>query len=185
MNGKRHTACRVASARYADLFSGGYPISGLGEPHLRLGGTPSQVSGGGTPSHVKGVPHPRSRGYPSQVWGGTPSQVGGTPLPGPGGTPSKVRGGTHTRSGGYPSQVRGTHPRSGGYPIQVRGVPTPPPPPRKCEQTENITFPHPSDAGGNKLTQHLRETRICTAKLDHTDNAKSPTRRCGDYTVFQ
>ena len=25
--------------------------------------------------------------------------------------------------------------------------------PRKCEQTENITFPHPSDAGGNNVTK--------------------------------
>ena len=29
------------------------------------------------------------------------------------------------------------------------GVPLPPP---GCEQTENITFRHPSDAGGNKTT---------------------------------
>ena len=30
------------------------------------------------------------------------------------------------------------------------GIWVPPPPPPRCEQTENITFPHPSDAGGKK-----------------------------------
>ena len=64
----------------------------------------------------------------------------------------------------------------GGYPTNQIGVPpvqtwdgVPPPPShadlalsplliwdgvasRKCWQTENITFPHPSDANGNKIT---------------------------------
>ena len=61
---KRHTARRVASARYADLSRGGYPV-------------PCQV-GGGTPSHV---------------WGGTLSQVGGDPIPGQGGYPIPCAGG--------------------------------------------------------------------------------------------
>ena len=46
--------------------------------------------------------------------------------------------------------------RGGVIPIQSwRGGGIPPigrmgyPPPRKCGQTENIIFPHPSDAGGN------------------------------------
>ena len=81
---KRHTASRVASARYAALCNGGggYPISGRG-------GYP--VSGlwlGGTPSQVGGVPHLRSGGTPSQVWGGTmgtpPDLRWGTSLPRPG-----------------------------------------------------------------------------------------------------
>ena len=59
---KRHTARRVASARYTGR-----------------GGTPSQVRGG-YPSQVQGVSHPRSGGYPIPGLGGTPSQVqGGTP----------------------------------------------------------------------------------------------------------
>ena len=44
------------------------------------------------------------------------------------------------------------------YPDLAWGTPPPPktwdrvpPPPRKCEQTENITFPNTSDAGGNKM----------------------------------
>ena len=55
-------------------------------------------------------------------------------------------------------QVPTHHPDLGwGTPDPDLGWGTPPtstvlgrgsPPPRKCEQTENITFPHPSDAGG-------------------------------------
>ena len=37
-----------------------------------------------------------------------------------------------------------------------------PPPPRKCEQTENITFPHPSDAGGNY--PYNKEVLLCERK---------------------
>ena len=87
---KRHTARRVASARYAAL------------------------SRGGTPSQVGGVPHTRVRGYPSQV-GGAPSQGGGrvprSSIPGWGeGYPSHVLmvcvvGSTPSQHGGYPSQV--------------------------------------------------------------------------------
>ena len=55
---------------------------------------------------------------------------------------------------GYPPSESGM-----GYPLCLDlGQGTPPsrpgmgypPPPHMCEQTENITFPHPSDAGGNK-----------------------------------
>ena len=39
-----------------------------------------------------------------------------------------------------------------------------PPPPQKCRQTENITFPHPSDAGGKNdfciLTSYLLCKRL-------------------------
>ena len=78
---KRHTARRVASARYADLSrgvphlrSGGYPIPGLGGvPHPRPRGVPHPISWG--------VPHPRSRGYLILGLGGTPSHVQGVPHP--------------------------------------------------------------------------------------------------------
>ena len=154
---KRHTARRIASARYAALCNGGGGTPGRG-------GTPSQVwvrgypiSGPGGISHLRGVPHLRSGGVPHHRSGeGTPSQVG--------------RGVLHLRSGGtlgtphHPDLVGG-HPGT-PYPDLRWGTPyldlgwgTPypdlrwilPPPPRKCEQTENITFPHPSDAGGNKF----------------------------------
>ena len=52
---KRHTARRVASARYADLSRGGTPS------HVRGGGGyPVPCLGGGTPSHA---------------WGGTPPNI--------------------------------------------------------------------------------------------------------------
>ena len=92
-------------------LEGGYPISGLkwrGVPHPRSGGYP--ISGLGrvcTPSQVW-VPHLRLGGTPSQV-GGTPSQ-GGTPCLG--GTPCQgwvphVLGGTPC-PGGYPMSRGGT-----------------------------------------------------------------------------
>ena len=70
---KRHTARRVASARYA---KGGYPVPGPGGvPHHRSGG--------------RGVPHPRSAGtlgtphLPDLGWGTPPGQTwDGVPPPG-------------------------------------------------------------------------------------------------------
>ena len=65
---------------------------------------------------VYGVPHLRLGVTPSQVWGGTPSQVGGYPISGLGRgypIPGVGRGVPHLRSGfgrGVP------HLRSGGYP---------------------------------------------------------------------
>ena len=150
---KRHTARRVASARYADLSGGGYPISGPGGyPIPCLGGTPSQVVGGvhrprswgGTLSHVQGVPHPRSGGYPIPGLGGVPHPKSGVPLHHldlAGVPPSDLRWGTpqHLDLAGVPPGPEM------GYPADLRyemGYP-----PGKCEQTENITFPHPSDGG--------------------------------------
>ena len=54
---------------------------------------------------------------------------------------------------GVPKLVRGTY-LGWGVPTLARGVPTlagryPPWDTPWCEQTENITFPHPSDAVGN------------------------------------
>ena len=60
---KRHTARRVASARYAVLSNGGYPIQSW------VGGVPHPVLAGGTPSS------PGGWGYPIQSWpGGYPIQ---------------------------------------------------------------------------------------------------------------
>ena len=62
--------------------------------------------------------------------------------------------------GGGTYLSRGVLTLAGGVPILARVVPTlvgdthlgldgvPP----RCEQIENITFPHPSDAGGNHTT---------------------------------
>ena len=134
---KRHTARRVASARYVDLSpdrgvpypadgGGGYPSSpGLGVPHPVLGGTPFQVWTGGTPHPDLGWRYPPS---PLQQDGVPPSQVWD------GGTPDLSRPGM----GSVPPP-----------PIERMGYSPPSP---KCEQTENITFPLPSDAGGKKMT---------------------------------
>ena len=111
--------------------AGGYPIPAGGLPHL---GYPRLTWPGGTPS-LLGIPH---LGYPipHQTWpGGTLTRSswggtwGGVPPVGPdqGGTPSMP---------GYPTL---------GIPrLDLARVPT-----RRCGQTENITFPHPSDAVGN------------------------------------
>ena len=122
---KRYTAHRVASARYAGGWGGG------GTPSSHGGGYAIQSWWGGMPSS-----HDGGEGTPSSHGGGR-------------GTPS-----SHGVRGGTPSLVW-----VGGYPMQSwwgRGIPLPPrpemgyPPPPQCGQTENITFPHPSDAGGNK-----------------------------------
>ena len=63
---KKHTARRVASARYAALSNGGYPIqSWLGE-----GGTPFSPGKGGTPSSPGRYPLP-----PPDLGWGTPSHI--------------------------------------------------------------------------------------------------------------
>ena len=114
---KRHTACRVARARFADWLGVG---GRMGVPLVLTWGG----GGGGLPpsSSWMGVPHPadpfrRGMGYPL------------------------------SRPGmGYPPP----HPDLGwGTPLSRPGTGYPPPSSRKCEQTENITFPHPSDASGN------------------------------------
>ena len=139
---KRHTARRVASARYAalspNLGGGGYPIQSwtgepckLGYPHLSWpetwpgwgvypisgpgwGSTPSQIRmGGGAPSSPGW-----GRGYPHPDLG--PDLDGGC-------TPSQVQ------DGGTPSQVRmGGTPSSPGWrgvlhPVLDPGVPPPNP----------------------------------------------------------
>ena len=127
---KRHTARRVASARYAVLYSGW-----VGVPHPRVGegGYPGQVlMAGGTPSQGWGYPiqilmvrgtHPRS--------GGTPSKNGGVPLSDfdGWGVSHPIGGSTPSKSRGYPCQilmVGGTSFQVRGYPTQVRGTPNHP-----------------------------------------------------------
>ena len=130
---------------------GGFPE--VGYPPARSDGA---YLGWGTP--CMGTPLARSHGgiqggvHPSQVWwGGYPRW----------GTPQQ--GYLPARSdGGYPRQ--GTPQQGTPQPGLMREVPkldlagVPPiwtwpgyPPPPRCEQTENITFSHPSDAVGNKL----------------------------------
>ena len=95
---KRHTTCRVASARYA---------GGGGVPHPVMGGTPSSHDGGGVPHPVMVGDTPSSHGE-----GGSPSSHGG-------GHPiQSCWGGTPSSHGEYPIQSWGV-PISGGYPGQV------------------------------------------------------------------
>ena len=92
-------------------------------------------------------------GYPIQSWmGGTLSSSGQGPT-------SSLDGGRGTLP--HPDLGWG-YPPSGGCcpPLPIwtwDGVP--PPASHKCEQTENITFPHPSDAGG-KNTGAVSNTRF-------------------------
>ena len=92
-----------------------------------------------------------TRSTPLDLGLGTPSppDLGpGTPLPGPGmGYPLP------RPEMGYPP------PRPEmGYPLPRPEMGYPPP--RKCGQTENITSRHPSDAGGNYLTDAYCKTSV-------------------------
>ena len=95
---------------------------------------------GGTPSLVGGVPHPWMGGYPIPGWG--------LPIP------------SHPWMGGTPSLAKG------GTPYLDRMYP---PPVCTYKQTENITFPHPSDAGGNDtncnctIEVHCRKLPSCAS----------------------
>ena len=163
---KRHTACCVASTCYAVPVGGNPPSLDL----TWTGGTPFQVLGGGVP-----LPRSGQGGPPSQVWtGGTCSQVWmvGTPFPSldrgvtPGYLPSARWGCPPSLRWGPPPPIQtrkdGGAPvrKDGGTPIGKNGIPPIcqmgyPSPPRRCEQTEIITFPHPSDAGGNNQSRTL------------------------------
>ena len=129
---KRHTAHRVASARYAALSSGWggvpHPRSGVGVPHPRVRGYPGQVlMVGGTPG--LGVPHPRGVPWSGLDGGGVPHPKVGVPRPGlDGGTqvppPSRPRQGVPwVPPPSRPGQ--GTSPRM-GYPPSRPGWGTQP-----------------------------------------------------------
>ena len=138
---KRHTARRVASTHYAVPVGGTSPLS------WDLTWTVGYLLP--RPGWGRRVPHPRS-GYGGR---GTPfpGLDGGYPLPRSGwrDTPFLGQGTPPSRPG------RGTPPPLGrmGYPpVGGMGVP----PPQLVEmwtgtQSENTTFPHPSDAGGNNI----------------------------------
>ena len=98
-----------------------------------LGGVPHPGLDGG------GVPHLRSGGTPSQVWGGgyPIPEVGVLPQPG-------LDGGGYPISGGYPGQVlmMGGIPHPGGYPGQILMMGGVPPTSRPGWDT-----PHPPTLG--------------------------------------
>ena len=139
---KRHTAHRVLSTPSAVLSR-----RGRGIPHHWTGG-------GGTPS-LTGVPPILTWwGFPIPGWGypipdqGTPSSGPSQHIPpppaGPGwGTPWE---GTWDQSLGYTPER--TWDQSRYYGMEMGYTP---PRVRTDKQTETITFPHPSDAGGNKF----------------------------------
>ena len=161
---KRHTARRVASARYAALFNGGgglpHPVldgwRGVPYPVLDGGGvTPSSPGWGegGTPSRPGqgvGVPHPvlvqGGTPHPELEWG-TPCQLDGIP-------PPQSRPGMEyhpSRPGmGYPPP----HQLDGDPPCLDLGWVNPPPSPMVNRQTFpsiNITFPRTMYAGGKNV----------------------------------
>ena len=106
----------------------------------------------------RGIPHPvLDRGYPIQSWvgGGVAQPVLAWGYPNP-----VLVGGWGTP--GYPPSWAGTWPQMGvppcpdlgmGYPPSWPGMEYPPLH-HKCGQTENITFPHLLDGGGNNLVVH-------------------------------
>ena len=141
---KRHTARRVLSTPYVVLTGyppqPGYPPAGYppgrvpphpGYPPGRVPPQPRYPQAGYPPPPPR-VPPP---GYPPRL------DLAGYPPPaGPGRVPPP-----RLDLAGYPPVL--PHGILGNV-AKHYGIRVPPPPPR-CEQTENITFPHPSDAGGN------------------------------------
>ena len=146
------------------MRSGDYPIQswmwGVGATQFSLGGGyPIQSWMGAYPNW--GVPHPVLTGVPlSWSWMGTPPPISrmGYPL-------SRPRM-------GYPPSRPGM-----GYTPPTPGWGTPCPdlgwgtPPHMCGQTENITFPHPSDAGGNKSPKN--RTAIQQTPLNRSKQRKA------------
>ena len=143
------------------LMAEGYPIQSWwwGVPQI----SPPSRPGWGVPR----VPPP-SRPGQGGTWGTPhPDLSGGTPHPGTGYTPKPgiEYPITQTSDKVPPTDRPGMRypppPRPGmGYlPTHRPGMGYPPPtdmgqgipPPCKCGQTENITFPHPSDVGGNEV----------------------------------
>ena len=119
--------------------AGGYPLAGVPPILTWLGGTPSLQGvplAGITPLlHLAGIP-------PIWTWPGYPtSDLSRVPPFEPGwGTPPRWTW------PGYPP-IKGW----GAPHLDLAGLPS------RCGQTENITFPHPSDAVGNKRTSRMRE----------------------------
>ena len=55
------------------------------------------------------------------------------------------------------------------------------PPPRKCEEGENIIFPHPSDAGGKK--DEKSATNVITDKLAKYKIAQKSEKSTADILI--
>ena len=144
----RHTARRVASARYA----GGevpHPRSGRWVlPHPRSGGYYPIPGPGGTPSQVRGgvLPHPRLRGYPPAR-----PRMGYPPArPGMGYPPARP-------GMGYPPLTR---PGMGYVPLPQPDLRWGTPSPaasvdRNTDSCQNITFPRTTSAGGKNFGKKL------------------------------
>ena len=144
----------------------GTPLSipGMGYPHLDLGqGTPPPISRMGTPPPIQTwdwVPHhldlrQGTPPHPHLEWGTPCLDLGwGTPLPHLGWGTPLSRPGT------------GYHP------------------PRKCGQTENITFPHTSDAGGKKV--HENEKSLVATPCEEEDQTHkcAGIEFCGVIGIF-
>ena len=166
---KRHTICRVASARYADLFPDG---RGGGAPSCPgwERGYPSSPGWGYHPVYDRGVPPvlildgvspwQQDRLTPHQQNGVPPCRpiMGYPSISAEWGIPVSRMGTLHPDLGwGTSRQQDRVPPLDLGWgaptPIQTwDGVPL-----HKCEQTENITFPHPSDAGSKNLTKMIAQ----------------------------
>ena len=96
--------------------------------------------------------------YPSPGLGDTPVMARGYPVLGvfPGqdwGSPPPLER-TWNERVGYPQSQKGPGTRVWGMDWEPNW--STPPPPTGCEQTENITLPHPSDVGGSNVL--VRET---------------------------
>ena len=146
---------------------GGGPRDGVSPPQTwgtPRHGVPPQTWGTspdmGTP-RTWGTPLP----YPDLRWGTPTPDMGWVTPPTiiqtwPG-SPPDLRWGTPTPDMGWVTPPH-HHPDLAGVPPRPEmGYPPTsdlrwgnPPLPHKCEQTENITFPHPSDAGGNNIRLH-------------------------------
>ena len=115
---------------------------------LLTGGVPHSIlDGGGTPSSLGwGLPHP------VLDQGSTPSSLGSEG----GGVLHPIlswswMGNPPCPDLGWGTSTSHLDPGHGTPPSSRPGIRYPPHP-RKCGQTENITFRHPSDAGGNNYT---------------------------------
>ena len=143
---KRHTARRVASTRYA------VPVGGRPPPPQILtwdldSGYPYNTKGGGS---ILNLPTGSTLSWPGMGYPLPPSWTwdGGTlPLSSTGAPQSRC---VLTDKLNWKYCLPSSWPRMGVHPSPPSAVQGPPAPIEMCtdRQTENITFPHPSDAGG-------------------------------------
>ena len=170
----------VARNKYSiccPIPGGGVPtLAGEGLPYLGVPPRPDLARGGYLP--WLGGYLPRGNNTPPPIW-----TWPGWYLPWPGG------------GGGYlPSSTLPSGPAWPGVPTlgyappvwTLLGYPSPPP---RCEQTENITFPHPSDAVGNKNLNLSRDQhKICPDSwlcLKYIDNLATVSSNFGIKSYIQ